>query len=346
MEAFDIVIIGGGPGGLACARSAAKAGFSVLVLERKSQIGPKICAGGITWNGLKKYYPVFSTERDFLSQTVKTNFQSCCLKAEHPIISTVDRLKLGTFMLQEAEKEGAIVLANQLVSKISEEHVIAKNIISGENRKISYRYLVGADGSSSLVRRHLGIQARQVGLGLNYQVQGFFPKMEWHIRPSFFKSGYAWIFPHKDTASIGAYCPANSLTAAELKTNCSKWAKETGIDLHGTMCKAALINYDFQGLRFGRNNNIFLVGDAAGLASGLTGEGIYPAIISGNGVVQMIVNNSNTFEQLPVIQKNQKNHGRIIQYAGMGKIPAVILSELMVLSYRTKILSLNSAEMA
>ena len=53
----DILIIGAGPGGLACAKVLAEQGRKVLVLERRQEIGPKVCAGGITWDGLIRLVP-------------------------------------------------------------------------------------------------------------------------------------------------------------------------------------------------------------------------------------------------------------------------------------------------
>ena len=46
----NAVIVGAGPGGLACARLLAEHGLDVLVLERKKEAGPKVCGGGITWD--------------------------------------------------------------------------------------------------------------------------------------------------------------------------------------------------------------------------------------------------------------------------------------------------------
>ena len=44
----DVVIVGGGPGGLTCAERLAQKGVEVLLLERKSAFGHKVCAGGVT----------------------------------------------------------------------------------------------------------------------------------------------------------------------------------------------------------------------------------------------------------------------------------------------------------
>ena len=51
--------------------------------------------------------------------------------------------------------------------------------------------------------------------------------------------------------------------------------------------EGATIETDYRGLAFDRG--VYLVGDAAGLASGLTGEGIYSALVSGEEVAQLIL---------------------------------------------------------
>ena len=54
---YDVVIIGGGPGGLHCGQILARSGARVLILEKNKVIGQKVCAGGITWQGLIERVP-------------------------------------------------------------------------------------------------------------------------------------------------------------------------------------------------------------------------------------------------------------------------------------------------
>ena len=75
MQSFSVVIVGAGPGGLACARLLAEHGLDVLVLERKNVIGPKVCGGGITWDGLIKRVPKRLIDGVFPSQHIKSNYQ-------------------------------------------------------------------------------------------------------------------------------------------------------------------------------------------------------------------------------------------------------------------------------
>ena len=48
LEAFDVVVVGGGPGGSTCAGRLVRAGIDVLVIDRKTFPRDKICAGWVT----------------------------------------------------------------------------------------------------------------------------------------------------------------------------------------------------------------------------------------------------------------------------------------------------------
>ena len=48
MEEFDVIIVGGGPGGLNCAYHLCNSKLRVLLVEKNDVIGKKVCAGGLT----------------------------------------------------------------------------------------------------------------------------------------------------------------------------------------------------------------------------------------------------------------------------------------------------------
>ena len=50
-DSYDVVIAGGGPGGSSAAKNLAELGHSVLLLEKRQEIGaPKRCGEGLTMN--------------------------------------------------------------------------------------------------------------------------------------------------------------------------------------------------------------------------------------------------------------------------------------------------------
>lgn len=340
---FDLIIVGAGPGGLACAEIAASEGLKTLVLERKPVIGKKVCAGGVTWNGLVRKIPIDISERQFTTQHVYTRHQKVTVAAPTPMIATVNREKLGQEMSRKALQAGAVIRLGSQVTAINDNTLTFLDISTKNLQQLRFSYLVGADGSSSLVRRHLGIPVRNVGIGINYQLSGNYPDMAWHLDSVLFKSGYAWVFPHKETVSVGAYVDARIMKAKKLQESLLEWAKKYGYPLAKHKGQAECINFDYRGFRF---KNIFLVGDAAGLASGLTGEGIYPAIVSGEEVARCIVQPGFNPVDLQKMIKNHTRHSRMVSLLGKNKFMATFLAELVTFSLKKKLIHFTAAEMA
>ncbi|WP_028584834.1 NAD(P)/FAD-dependent oxidoreductase [Desulfogranum mediterraneum] len=338
----DILIIGGGPGGLACAQELARAGREVLLLERKAEIGPKVCAGGITWSGLLQHVPEQLIQQAFPCQHIRTPEQHAQVRADQPIIATVDRRELGQWMAAEAEAAGARLLAGTRVRSIAADHLLAR---TGEQETctIGFRQLIGADGANSLVRRSLGLSSRLMGVGLNANLPLVREQMEWHLNPALFRHGYAWIFPHGRTLSIGAYVDRAAMPLARLKANLISWARQQQITIPPEQLRAGLVNYDYQGHHFA---NRWLVGEAAGLASGLTGEGIYPAIVSGRAVARLILDKTYPADELTRMIRKQHRHHRVIAWAGRTPRLCGLLMNLLVLLLRIKVLDFRMLEMA
>lgn len=337
------LIVGAGPGGLACAAMLAKHGVKVLVIERKENIGAKVCAGGITWGGLISRMPADLVEKAFPVQHIVTRFQRVRIEETAPIIATVNRVRLGRYMAQQALAAGAEIMTGRQVRQIQGQELIIDRKEGGGQQKITCNYLVGADGSSSLVRRHLGLSTSRIGIGINYQISGDWHDMEWHLNGRLFGNGYGWIFPHAGTVSIGAYAARDTMPASLLKKGLLTWAQSQGISLAGEQARADLINYDYQGWRFGTT---FLVGDAAGLASGLTGEGIYPAILSGEETARTIIDPDYKSTVMEELVRKHRLHSRMVDWTGTGPAVNLIAGECVTFGLRCGIIKFNKLEMA
>ncbi len=344
MERFEVIVVGAGPGGLACARILAAGGCRVLVLERAREIGPKVCAGGVTWDGLIRRVPDSLFEAAFSRQDVYTPWQRVQVRERFPMVATVDRGRLGHWMAGQATDAGARLRPGATVTNVVGRELTVQGE-DGQLSRLCCDHLVGADGSASLVRRSLGLSSRRLGVGIHAQIPGQFPRMEWHLDPARFASGYAWVFPHRATASVGIYGLRSHAGTARLHRALRQWAAIRGVDLSAAPLKAALVNCDYQGHCFG---NTWLVGDAAGLASGLTGEGIFPALLSGEVVAEAILDSPLAAEravQLARLLRRQHLHHRILDRARQCGIGTRLLLEGLILLLRLRLLRFSTLEM-
>jgi geranylgeranyl reductase family protein len=342
MKKYSVIIIGAGPGGLCCATLLARHGLDVLVIERKKTIGPKPCGGGITWRGLIQRVPEKLITRSFVAQHVQTNFQNFVISSPTPMVATVNRRHLGQWMAQQARDQGARLLTGASVKKIHANSVTLTDD-NGREQRYGYRYLVGADGSSSMLRKYLRLDTTHMGLGIQYLVPGHFANMEWHLNTRLLGNGYCWIFPSQEFASIGIYTDGRQLSTGEMLKRLQQWATGQGINLHGLKPQAGRINYDYQGWRFG---NKILVGDAAGLASGLTGEGIYPAIVSGEAAAYSILNPEYRAVNLLQLIRKQQIHRQILAISGKNPFVCSLVMELLAIGLRASLIAFSKLEMA
>ena len=339
---FHAVIIGAGPAGLACAKILSQNGVKTLLVEKKKEIGSKVCAGGLTWSGLAQTIPQDLIERSFPVQHIQTRLQDISVQSPAPIIVTVNRKRLGRFMLEQAIACGTEILPATRLVKVSDHTLILLNTLTNIHTQVTFDYLVGADGSNSLVRRYLSLPSSRMGIGIHYQIPGKRDKMEWHLHNSFFMNGYGWIFPHHDTFSIGAYVDRSVMTAQTLKSNLILWAGRSGIDVTNKKCEAEYISFDYRGWDFG---HIFLAGDAAGLASALTGEGIYPAVVSGETIARKIIDPTHNPAPMKRLLRKHQLHTRLVSLTGKNKWANALLGELLVLGLRVRFLNFQQLEM-
>ena len=308
-DKYDVIVVGAGPAGLSCAEVLAKGGKSVLVLEKNNEVGPKICAGGLTAR-VEKEKLLSLQDVDKIFYSIKLHFSKICKKSASPdpLVATIDRSKLGKIMLEKAVRSGAEIETGVKVKEIKEDLIIANG------QEIKYNYLVGADGSNSLVRRFLGIKTEKIFATLQYVIPQDIQKFEEmeYFFDSKILNAYFWIFPHKNHTIIGCgYYPKNIRNGSfNLKSAFEKWLKDRQIKTDGLEIESFPINFDYRGYQFG---NKFLIGDAGGFASGLTGEGIYFAMVSGREAAKKIINPQYNCPEISKILKIKKDQERVLK---------------------------------
>ncbi|HWR24792.1 MAG TPA: geranylgeranyl reductase family protein [Methanosarcina sp.] len=301
---YDVIVVGAGPAGSTAAMYAAESGASVLLLDKKKEIGNPIqCAG---------FLPDFSEVQALLPDarlpdTLKTYPESCILQKintqriippngsvkEFAVKGAVlDRRRYDQFLAEKAAKAGADLMIKTRVTKV-EGKTVETSGISGKH-SIKAKMIIGADGPNSLIARSKGLafkpELKETSVALAYQVRNVDidpSALEMYFGKDFVPGGYAWIFPEgEDRANVGI-----GIRRGMAEKGVS--AKEY---LHRFMLKhpvagSKLKNCTFMNIIAGiipvngapektATEDSLIVGDAAGQIIATNGSGLPPAMIA------------------------------------------------------------------
>lgn len=334
MENKTIKIVGAGPGGLAAARELREiSDCDVTILEKNPAISYKVCAGGIDPDISRFGISKDIIEKKFTKVKISTPWQSVWLssssEAEKPIVATLNRKTLHEHMAEKARELGVKILFKKRVAGIDRKN---NAVITSEGEVFYFDYLVGADGSNSVVRKSLGLEKKRYILAIQYMMPGYYPDMEFYLNIDKFDMSYAWIFPREGRISVGAgyYPDVAKISMKHLRENLDKWIRtKFGPEaLKKARFEAFPILFDYRGFEFG---NIFLIGDAAGLAHDLTGGGIASAIFSGKDIAKKIVDPEyNCPEIKKILEKKKSSRAFFELMASSGAAKRKIIIETFV----------------
>jgi geranylgeranyl reductase len=326
MKQYDVVIVGAGPAGLRCADILSKTDLKVLLLEKDSIFGDKVCAGGLTRKSMEiLHFPDDIVEHKITSTAVFSGKRKSQAIAPEPIIFTVKRKAFGNWQKGLLKNSNVEIRNNAKVTEIHPDKVIVNG-----SEELGFKFLVGADGYNSIVRKYLKLPVEKKLIGIQYTVPapGLDPRLEIHLNKKYFGAWYGWVFPHEESIAVGAVCDPAMMTSRKLKDNFHRWLKEKGIDLKYAVYESAPISYDYRGFKFG---NIFLVGEAGGFASGLTGEGIYQALVSGETAAKTILDEKYKPAALNAVSRYNAIQLKIIRFLSKSGIFLGPIQELIVM---------------
>jgi len=283
---YDLLVIGAGPAGSACARRAAGLGLECLVLERSFFPRTKPCAGGLTSNAVSRLDPEASALfRDEASSVEIGLGQEASLvwREPGPVVATVNRRDFDSYLAERAGAAGSRFEFGAAVRAIDvDEDVVT---VGARGREWSGRYVVAADGAGGVSRRAVGLpDFRQFGAAY---VRAFPPTADallpWTGRVLFdlaaVRGGYGWIFSKQDHLNVGI-CVGRPLAPA-LLTVLDAFVSTRGFAgwrLEGPLAGRVPARSRKAPVATGR---VLFAGDAAGLVSPATGEGISHALSSG-----------------------------------------------------------------
>ena len=294
---YDVVIVGAGPAGLECAYQFKNTNYSVLIIEGEIIIGEKLCAGGLT-NVNRSDYNL--TEQLIMIQEYKAilNRTSYDVKINYSM-GVGERSDIAKYQLDKIDCCPNI----RLIKGVTVKNIYDDRVATSDGEYL-FKYLVGADGVNSLVRRHLGLKKR-LSASLCFNSPVIKDDLIFSFDPKEIRPGYIWAFPHKTYTSLGIYFYPQWLRPDKAKDLLVSFADMNGYSIPEDGIKGGAGNYLYKGSVF---NNIYLAGEASGLVSIITGEGILYAIISGRDIGQKIINNHYKMHGIKKILVLKKRH--------------------------------------
>jgi menaquinone-9 beta-reductase len=280
----DVIIVGGGPAGSACARRLTGNRIECVVLDRCEFPRAKPCAGWITPAVVKELeldpseYPHSFTTSRALTVCFR-QFEVTLSNHQHAI----RRVEFDHWLLK---RSGAQVYRHTVKSIVQSG---SGYVVDGE---FASQYLVGAGGTYCPVYRTVfsADVPRDRG-ALIVGLEAEFGDAHAHddCRLWFWKNlpGYAWYVPKRGgyvNVGVGVWAEALTSGGGNLRTHWEELVarlERAGLVRQRT-CRPRGHSYFLrQELRSFRKGNAFVTGDAAGLATLDMGEGIGPAIRSG-----------------------------------------------------------------
>jgi geranylgeranyl reductase family protein len=285
---FDVAVVGAGPGGSNAVAVALRGGLRVAQIERHKFPRVKPCAGGLTVKSLNALQ--FDLQPAIRYAATSFEFNSWNGRKRHysrglPMIRMVYRPEFDNHLVdQNRHRPGFTFFDNEMV--LDARYVSGAFRIQTENRTLTSRQLIAADGAYSPLNRQFAVanpKAAAVAIETNIPRADVQTAQDPTTCFDFgvIRQGYGWIFPKNDHLSFGLYTFARGMK--DLRRRLSDYVALKDVALR----PGAHFHFQAHLIPVGgyRVNvpavPLYVVGDAGGFADALTGEGIYHALESG-----------------------------------------------------------------
>jgi len=292
---YDVIIVGGGPGGSTAAYLLTKFGFQVLIIDKENFPRPKLCGGLLTQKTFRVLNRVFGETESSLADKHILNFRADNYEIfykDKPLLKKhsdipflfVDRKIYDSFLLEKAREAGAEIIEGE---KVKAADLSTTEVVTSAGRRFRSKFIVGADGVNSVVRKELfsagRVDAREWGRNLATGLEVFINRDETTkvvdhplVFFGFIRWGYSWVFPNKDVIVVGSG-GLNTTNRSDLLKSFHNLLSSLNLN------EGRVSRIEGHPVPYGNflqrpvSENFLLVGDAAGFADPITGEGIFYA---------------------------------------------------------------------
>jgi geranylgeranyl reductase family protein len=300
----DVIIAGAGPAGSTAALVLARRGFDVLLLDRASFPRPKLCGGLLTWKSMRLLERVHGCTADALIDdgvvdTVTQGYAVC--HRGRPL--TLGRFAYPFHLIRRTAFDSRLLdLARQAGTQVVQECEVAgcapDGTLGTSRGQFRGRFVIGADGVNSVVRKCFGLPRERWAKNLAAAVELTVPRDASprltdrpELHAGVLPAGYGWVFPNRDGMVLGL-CGLKR-HSENFKDAFAEFLRVLGEgDPHGFIRRHPLQGHPIpygNALENPVQGNVLLAGDAGGYADPLLGEGIFYALLTGWYVAEAVV---------------------------------------------------------
>ncbi len=293
---YDVVVVGAGPGGTMTAKTLAESGASVLVVEKRPEIGmPVRCGEATSIPGLKKLG--IKADPKFIANKTQGNYlyspdgTKVDMRTEKPNAYVLERRMFDKYLGIYAAKAGAVIRTRTSATGLVKENGCVKGVRLkhfNEEYEVRCNVVVGADGIEGWVGRWAGINTRtklgEMASNVQFEMAGIDIEepdvLEFYLGDNYAPGGYVWIFPKsEDVANVGLGIRKSKETALDYLR---RFVASKDSLKKGSIVGIVAGGVPVQGpLDTSVGDGVVLVGDSARHIDPLTGGGIYNAMYCG-----------------------------------------------------------------
>ena len=290
---LDVAIVGGGPGGMAAARSLAAAGWSVTVFEEHQQIGtPVHCTGVLAEDVIaaldlpaEAVLNPLSTVRFIAPAGHSFDYTTATTEAV-----VIDRAVFDAALGRRAEQAGAAIVHGRRVIGIEVASGSAR-VTFAEGETVSARSVILACGANYSFQKRLGLGIpstflQSAQLELPAERLG---DVEIHFGSEIAPKGFGWAVPVK--RSYGSFVRigvmADSDPAEYFSRMLARVRDRWGVAVPDSAAPKRRM-LPLGSVKRTYAERVLAVGDAAGLVKPTTGGGIYYSVVSGELAAEVL----------------------------------------------------------
>ncbi len=321
-KGIDLFVIGGGPAGLAAALAARQRGFSVTVADSLAPPIDKPCGEGLMPDGIAALQQLGVSVPAVEGHRFRgIRFVSSGLSVEAPFpygcALGVRRTSLHRIMVEHAEGAGVQFMWRAVVTGLRDGGVLVNN------QTVRARWIVGADGGGSRVRRWAGLDShlrkeQRYAFRRHYRVPPWSDFMELHWGPN---------------------CQMYVTPIGEAEVCVALISRDPALRLDQALLAFPQVGKRLAGAEYGSvergavsvtrklarvcAGNVALLGDASGGVDAITGEGLCLAFHQADLLADCLMSGD--------LERYQRGH------RALARRPALMARLMLLLEHREKL---------